>query len=478
MPQGAHVNIIPRAISRLLARAVRGVRAFAAYDAAKFDRVTDSWRPSRYRDTNREVIAELPTILARSRDMRRNNSWVETAISRKSYLVCGTGVSGTIRVDQSQDAKGDAESAAILERAWEDFGTACDSVGIWSLQEFVRVIAEQLTEAGELFVVMERSPLLTLRAIEPEQLDTSKTGYNGNSVWGGIELDKTGKVVAYHFLKNREALIAVTESIRFEARDVCHIYLPKHAGQVRGVPPLAPVLNRIYQVEQFDRATVQAARIEANIAMIVTRQQGGGIGLTSEQSQADPAGGNYADFEAGIIFEGRPGDDVKGMVPTRPGGNYEPFMRFNGKVIAAASGLAYETMLGDFQDSNYSASRMAKMIERRHTETYQKTIQARFLDPVFYAWLAQERILQSGIIPRTSQIYVAWQWPPADSVDEQKELAAAQARLDMGLSSRKMEAVKLGVDIEEVDKDNAADTFVQPDAVQPADQTQGASNAE
>ena len=85
------------------------------------------------------------------------------------------------------------------------------------------------------------------------------TAANGNRIRCGIEFDFIGRRVAYHFRRRHpgdstDQRVAMPETVRVPAADVLHIYRPIDAGQIRGLPHIAPAMVRLFLLDQYDDA--------------------------------------------------------------------------------------------------------------------------------------------------------------------------------------------------------------------------------
>jgi hypothetical protein len=75
---------------------------------------------------------------------------------------------------------------------------------------------------------------------------------NGNLLRQGIEFDRIGRRVAYHFLRRHpgdltEADIPAGETVRVPASEVLHLVDPVDAGQLRGVSRFAPAIVKLWR---------------------------------------------------------------------------------------------------------------------------------------------------------------------------------------------------------------------------------------
>ncbi len=66
-----------------------------------------------------------------------------------------------------------------------------------------------------------------------------------------MEFDEFDRVTAYHVLRDAPGSTFVTfaEAVRVPAGDILHVFDKHHAGQVRGITWLAPVLLKLADLD-------------------------------------------------------------------------------------------------------------------------------------------------------------------------------------------------------------------------------------
>jgi len=102
---------------------------------------------------------------------------------------------------------------------------------------------------------------------------TGPTG-NGDVIRQGIEFDRVGRRVAYHFLRRHPGDSTdpglAGEMVRVPASEVIHVIDPVEAGQLRGVSKLAPAIVKLFLLDQYDDAELDRKKVAAMYAMFVT----------------------------------------------------------------------------------------------------------------------------------------------------------------------------------------------------------------
>ena len=201
----------------------------------------------------------------RSHDIIRKNPYAANAIEAIVSNCIGTGI-------KPQSRAKNADFQKQIQELWlrwtdeADFSGICDFYGLQAL------ILRSVIESGECFVRIKidksnATVPLKLQVIEPEHLDISKdfSLSNGNIIKSGIEFNKNGKRVAYYLYKKHPSE-EYSESTRFPADEILHIYKPLRPGQIRGEPWLSNVLLKLHELDQYEDAELVRKKTAAMFA--------------------------------------------------------------------------------------------------------------------------------------------------------------------------------------------------------------------
>ena len=184
--------------------------------------------------------------------------------------------------------------------------------------------------------------------------------------------------------------------------------------------------------------------------------------LMGEIEATDDSGATVS-LEPGTLQVLLPGEDVKFSSPADVGGGYEAFQYRTLLSVSASVGLPYHLVTGDVRQANYSSLR-AELVEfRRRVEQLQHGVIAHQLcRPVWARWL--ETAVLSGALDlpdfaRSPARYrpVNWIPPRWDWVDPLKDIQAQVLAMEAGIISRRKVVEATGYDVEEIDRENAAD---------------------
>jgi len=337
------------------------------------------------------------------------------------------------------------------------------------------MVAREMFVAGECFVRLRprraEDGLLVpiqLQLLQSEMLPFEKTeaAANGNRIRCGIEFDAIGRRQAYHFRRRHpgdstDQGMFTTETVRVPAEDVLHIYRPIDAGQIRGLPHVAPAMVRLFLLDQYDDAELDRKKTAAMFAGFITKtapeEQ-----LMGEIEATDDSGATVS-LEPGTLQVLLPGEDVKFSSPADVGGGYEAFQYRTLLSVSASLGLPYHLVTGDVRQANYSSLR-AELVEfRRRVEQLQHGVVAHQLcRPVWARWLETAVLSGALEIPdfaRSLARYrpVNWIPPRWDWVDPLKDIQAQVLAMEAGIVSRRKVVQATGYDVEEIDRENATD---------------------
>jgi lambda family phage portal protein len=152
-----------------------------------------------------------------------------------------------------------------------------------------------------------------------------------------------------------------------------------------------------------------------------------------------------------------PGDEMQSFTPNSPNANFEPFMTFVLRQVAAGLNMPYELLVKDFSKTNYSSARAALMEAWRFFRGKRKWLSDNFCTPAYILWL-EERVNAGKIDGLTpTEFYANWyayarcRWigPGRGWIDPVKEALAAELRMDNNISTLEDECAEQGGDWEE-----------------------------
>jgi len=429
-----------RARHRLALQAVR------AYEAGRITPRTQRWRAPDS-GANAEIGPALSRLRARARQMVRDNPYAARIVSVLAAHQVGCGIRPR---PNTGDPALDRQALAL----WESWARRCDAAGMHDFYGLQLLAARARAESGEALVrfvrpgpaEMRRLGLpvpLMLDVMEGDFLDVAKNEAraDGTRVVQGVELDARGRRARYWLLREHPgdglALGSATAD-PVPAADVLHIFRALRPGQVRGVPDLAPALLRLRQLEDYEDAALEAAKVQATLAVFLQT-------MDATDLPGSPADRDPIELMPGLVAELPPGTEPKFLQPSGAGA-FEPFALHTLMAAAAGAGVTYDQATGDLRQANYSSLRAGKIEFRRMIEQDQWLLFIpRLCQPVWDAFV-QAAVVAGALPPREGGYPVEWTPPRFEMIDPTKEIPAWRDGVRAGMMPWTEAVSELGYD--------------------------------
>jgi lambda family phage portal protein len=444
----------------------RQVGAFiGGFEAGEASRRLRHFQPSRAH-LNTLIAAAGADITARARWLVRNNGYAANAIESWAGNVVGDGIKPSSLI-------ADADRKARVQRLWLDWTDDSDAEGFTDFYGQQRRAAREVFIAGEVFLRFRpRRPEdglvvpLQLQMIPSEMLPLSRNEQipGGNVVRQGIEFDRIGRRVAYHFLRRHPGDVTdpglAGETVRVPASEIVHVIDPVDAGQLRGISRFAPGIVKLFLLDQYDDAELDRKKVAAMHALFITTPA---PAEPFDVAESDEAGERTMDLQPGQIVMLEPGEEVQTSAPADVGQTYEPFQYRTLLQVSAALGVPYAYLSNDMLKANYSNSRLALLEFRRRVEAYQHAVMVwQICRRVWARWMDTAVMAGALDLPdyearRREHIACSWLPPKWDWVDPLKDARAEIEQIEAGLKSRTQALAERGYDADQVDAEIAAD---------------------
>ncbi|MHC1745345.1 MAG: phage portal protein [Syntrophobacteraceae bacterium] len=446
-------------------RRIPKVRA-GAYEAAGSGRRLASWETSSG-GPNSITLDSLATIRRRARQLIRNNPMAENGVDIWAGNLIGTGIVPRWRMDDEALRKALHE----LWTEWTEWTDEADADGLTDFYGLQYLVARSVVESGEVFVRFRArrpedglSVPLQLQVLEADLLDESHTtqAANGNEIRMGIELDRLGRRRNYWFFQSHPGESFLTwdfgDRVPVPASEICHIYLPRRPGQLRGLPWLASVIVRLYELDSYEDAELVRKKGAAMFGGFLTEAAADTLDnpLIGKPDGTDENENLMIHMEPGMYPKLPPGTDIKFSNPADVGDTYEPWIRQQLRAIAVGIGITYEQLTRDLSNVNFS-SILAGLLEfRRRCEALQwHMIIYQFCRPVLWRWLDMVALSGALNLPgyyRNKRPFrrVEWKTPGWPRVDPESEVTAHLLAVKTGFESRSSVIAERGDIPEEV----------------------------
>lgn len=442
-----------------------------SFSAALQSRLTGNWSGS-IAALNQEIEFGLPSMRNRSRGLVKNNEYAKRYMHMlKTHVVGPNGFSLQVRGADFVGGKSilDTVGNSVIEQhfdAWCQKG-GCEVTGKLSFKQLCSVLINVAPRDGEFLVRKVRGvgagPYgFRLQLLPIEKLDHRfRATLPNGAVRMGIEYDTMGKVVAYHLLSaltsDMDPRNITTRRERVPAEDIYHCFDVLDVDQLRGVPWMHAVMERLNMLHAYQDAAVVAARLGASKAGFFTTPEGDGTALADAK---DPTTGDlYMDVEPGVFQTLPAGYGVESWNPDYPHANQESFLKLCLRGISGGINVAYNNLSNDLEGVSFSSMRSGALEERDNWMMIQDWFIESFLSWVYKDWL--EMALLNGAIkfPRGAALPGSslgkfsehiwqgrrWQW-----VDPEKDINANILAINNKLKSRTQIVAEQGVDFEDL----------------------------
>ena len=492
----AKMNLLDRAIAAV--SPVRAVRRAAARTALEFvnsgygnygaNLTKKSMRGWMYHggSPKEDIEDNLDVLRQRSRDAYMGIPTASAALKTMRTNVVAGGLMPSPQIDADYlrltNEQAEALQAQILREfaLWADT-PVCDADRVDNFYKLQQLAFLSYLMNGDAFALlpMKEQPgqpySLRVRVIEADRV-CSPDGYDRlvpcevkghrvHSIVQGVETDADGMVIAYwicnqHPLSSLSNQAGALEWTRVEAYgssgrpNVLHVMNRERAGQRRGVPILAPVLEALKQLGRYTEAEITAAVISAMFTVFIqsaTVQNGKPIGEALPPEQLiDAQDQGTIELGNGAIVALNPGETVEFAKPEHPNSGYDAFFNAMVKEIGAALEIPPEVLEKQFTQ-NFSSARGSLNEFWRTCGMQRDWFSDDFCQPVYEAWLAEAvargRIKAPGFFgdPAIRKAYADCKWngPSRTALNPSQEVEAAIKRVDNGFSTAEEETAQL-----------------------------------
>lgn len=453
-----------------------GKRSFAAAEGNRFNQ---GWKGSAFGFGN-DIRSGLAIMRGRSRSLANNDDYMRGFLRHLVSNVVGpTGAKLQSR-PLNPDGKRDIETAEAIEAAWKDWchSDNCTLTGQKNFKSVQRQALRFVARDGEFLIRKvigadnDFGFALEIIAIDLLDIQLNKVLPNGSAIRMGVEFADDGRPIAYHLLKVDPARMnggfygSARGHLRVPAEEIIHLKLDEQeTNQARGVPWAHTAMNRLYQLGEYEKAELLAARMGASKLGFYT-------------SSGDENSEEYEDLVALYEDLGKPLEEelepgTMGMLPPgmkaeafdlqHPMSQFPDFLKAMLRGASTGLGESYNSFSGDLTGVNYSSMRFGALVDRRQYQEIQDWLDEEMIDLVYRAFLFQQlyrgTISVRGRALRLSNFKTLrnsrWQWPGFEWVDPLKQAQANSIDLEKGLTSRTQIARKLGIDHEDILKELA-----------------------
>jgi len=412
--------------TRRRAMALQGGRN-TPYDAAdNYGPHMAAWQPYLW-SPDGELNMFRDRIVARVRDVVRNDGWASGAVTRILDNAIGANLRPVskpnwkwlqlVSGNPSFDHEWSREFGQAVDGHWDvwanDQARWCDATRNQTFSQMAHTAFRHSLIDGDALAVLKwrRESQVRLgkaryhtavQLIDPDRLSNPQLRFDQQALRGGVEVDEDGAAVAYHIRKAHQGdWFSAAQSVSWERvpREtdwgrpiVVHYYENQRAGQHRGGAGIfTPVLQRLKMLVKYDSVELDAAIINAIFAayvespldpQLVKEAMGGDEGFDGVNLNGYQNDRALWHRENGIMLGGArlsqmyPGESIKTVTAARPSTNFSPFEDALLRNVASGLGLSAQQVSNNWSDVNYSSARSAaleagKTMDRRSHDFFE-----------------------------------------------------------------------------------------------------------
>lgn len=420
--------------------------------------------------TDAQLRFDLRRMRNRARNLENNNGSMVRFLEISRANIIGQGIRLQCNA-KIGDGTADANLNRRIEVAWKEWGRPenASASGRLSLFDLENFLVTSLQRDGEaLFQKTTRGKWgFSLRPIDAAYLDETynTTLPSGNRVIMSVEIDEFERPVAYHLRPPLESRFyrqeLAAERVRVPAEQIIHIFFARDAVQVRGVPPVAPVLFEMRMLGGYKQAEVVAARVSACKSGFykkppVENDSYNGEGDDPAEKQTAP----IEEMEPGSFAELPDGWDFVPFDPQHPTTAFKDFVSGALHGIAAGLNVSYESLAGDLSQVNFSSARIGSLIEQKIWKRVQQFVIQNFHENLFLEWIRAAALTKNlNITPEEIERAKRPRWMPPGwaYANPKQEIDADVTAIENALDTRAGVLADRGLDFFEVVEQLAAE---------------------
>jgi len=312
-----------------------------------------------------------------------------------------------------------------------------------------------------------------IQPIEPERITDPQPipGIKkGERIVQGVKISRAGITLGY-YISDRDKMGNINDrKFQFVKREnFIHCLMYKRIDQVRGVPKLANIANKLRDYDKTDDNIFAKIKAESNRLFKRFTKEGDasndaprGGRLETDSDNKDPK--KIIVDEWGQVMDIPLGEDMVAFEGVTPHREYVTYMVHQIKLISAALGIPFEFVMLMFTQGSFSAQRAA-MLHAQHAfvEVHDFVVKS-FLQRLWNWRIA--KAMNDGVLPfapvdevtgMSQWFKVEWTVPFMGWVDPDKQAKADAAEIKGGQKSLKSAISARGKDRDEVFNEKADD---------------------
>jgi lambda family phage portal protein len=474
------------------------------YDAANWQtQEMGDWLPT-IRSPDAEINSFRDRMVARSRDLVRNDGWAAGGITRildntvgsnfKLFATPDYRAIAAMTNNPAFDAVWAEEFRRAAEARWrgyaEDIGRYNDVSRQMTVSQQIRLAFRHKLVDGDSLMLAYWKPdrvsygraryVTSFLVVDPDRLSNPFQMMDSKYMRGGVEIDDDGVPLAYHIRKAEQNdwynAVESNDWERVPREDddgflrVIHDFERDRAGQHRGVGVFTPVLARFKMLARYYGVELQAATVAATFGTYVTSPYDPALvqdALDGGSEELNAYQGLRADWnkERPAMLGGvrvptlAPGESINSVAAAHPHTGFGDFAHEMLRTFAAAAGISAEQVTQDWSKTNYSSARAALLESWKTLTRRTQEFKVGTATPMYSCVLHEMMDLNELPLPRNAPDFLQmrtayskceWLGVARGWVDPVKEKQGAILGMDAGLSTLQRECAEQGLDYEEV----------------------------
>jgi lambda family phage portal protein len=434
------------------------LRVGAAFNGARMLRQFKNWVASQG-SPDGEIIADLPKLRYRCRDLHKNNAIARAAEEAIIRNVVGPGLKMQTSVDYATLSRelnitpDEAEKLADefeqkIESAWHAYynSTACDARGVSDGPEKTRLALSSVLQSGDVFATFPRvNGYPRLGLIEADQVQNPLSLSSNAALREGVFVDENGAPLGYYVNANQEQWPQDMHFVPKYGNEsgramILHLFREERPGQNRGIPWCAPAIEQLKNLDGYKKSEITAALVSSFLTFFVEKPPGAsGHALPGAQNTTEESLG--PDFMAGpaAILELPAGWKMNPHNPARPNSNAVGFIESVLKEVGSALGVPFEMLLSHYTTS-FTSARAARIEFWKTVQLWRSWLVENFLRVWYEEFLTDAIIAGRVDAPgfftsetlRRAWAASNWYGPALGQINEKVETEAIAAVIALG----------------------------------------------
>jgi lambda family phage portal protein len=245
-----------------------------------------------------------------------------------------------------QPASSDPDWNLRAKKWWDTWSRYPDIGSRQSFGTLMSLAARGWFYDGESFLLLTKgdSGRPRLQLIEPQQVATPTGQEQSPDIFDGVRFDtKTGRALSY-FIGQETNQGQLTEVRSISSDSIVHIYEAQRAGQLRGLPFVACVINDLHDLDDLQKLEMESCKLASSVAQVI-KTSSGEVQASSLRSGVVGSQGTaqtyYENVFGSTVKVLKSGDEFEQFQADRPNVNMREYWRQLTEKVCAGVGIPY-----------------------------------------------------------------------------------------------------------------------------------------